>query len=162
VHISPESRVIGQVPAWIVGIVIEDDVVRIPEPAVAIGQVIRRNAEVESAEEKPVRAPAAEPVDIARSKAAGEVAVLPGMVKVIVRVAAGVADPAAVVVNMRRIGMAGLVAEAPSTAGGMARRGAMLRNKTAADVSPTRRVTSAGTLSKRRNRQQKRCERDCK
>jgi hypothetical protein len=54
--------------------------------------------------------------DVAAAEATGEVAVLPGMVEVVVNIvmAGVVADPFAVGVNVRRVGMACLVVEVRS------------------------------------------------
>ena len=46
-HICPQSDVIRQIPAYIVGIRIENDVVAIPKPIRAIVEIGRSHAEVE-------------------------------------------------------------------------------------------------------------------
>jgi hypothetical protein len=50
VNISAEADVVGEIPAWIVRVGIENDVVGIPEPAVAEGNVRGSDAEVVTAE----------------------------------------------------------------------------------------------------------------
>jgi len=74
----------------VVRIVIDNNIVAVPQPVVAEADVIRGNAEIE---------------------AAGKASVLPGMIEVVVRIigAGVVANPLAVSVDVRRIGMAGLV-----------------------------------------------------
>lgn len=96
-----------------VGVFVDDDVVVIPKPVVAESDVIRGDAEVEATEPESVWASAAEMPDVATAEAAGEASVLPGMVDVVVRiVAAGVmADPLAVGVDVRGVGVSGAVVE---------------------------------------------------
>ena len=48
--VGAKSYVVGEVPAFVVGIVVDDDVVAIPEPVVAEAEVIRRDAEIKAAE----------------------------------------------------------------------------------------------------------------
>ncbi len=49
-NVSSQTGVVGQIKAGVVRIVIEDDVVGIPEPAIAEGDVSRGDGEEESAE----------------------------------------------------------------------------------------------------------------
>jgi hypothetical protein len=97
----------------VVGVFVDDDVVVIPKPVVTESDVIRGDAEVEATEPETVWASAAEMPDVPTAEAAGEASVLPGMVDAVVRiVAAGVmADPLAVGVDVRGVGVAGAVVE---------------------------------------------------
>ena len=83
VDVDAEADVVGEIPAWVVGIGIEDDVVGIPEPAVAIAEVGGSDAEVVSAKPEAGRTAAADPPDLACADAAGETAMLPGVVEVV-------------------------------------------------------------------------------
>jgi len=59
VDISPQAGVVGQVPAWIIGIGVEHDVVTVPEPVRTIVVIGRRHAEVEVVEQEVVPCPSA-------------------------------------------------------------------------------------------------------
>ena len=107
-NVGSQAHVVRQVPAHVVGIVIDDYVIRIPEPVVAVIVVIRRNGKKESAECKPFAVAAADPPDVMRANRSGEMPVLPGMVEMIVRVAASaiVSDPMVVLsMNVRSLRM---------------------------------------------------------
>src|ERR1700744_1781484 len=84
--ISPEPYVIGQIPADMVRIVVDDDVVAVPVPSVAEGHIIRRHAEVEAAEPEASRPAAGQMPVMLRPESAIEAAMLPGMVQMIVRI----------------------------------------------------------------------------
>lgn len=58
-HVSAEADVVGQVPAVMVGIGVDHDVVGIPQPAVAEIDIVRRDAEVVAIEPEAVRTSAA-------------------------------------------------------------------------------------------------------
>ena len=96
-----------------IGVFVDDDVVVIPKPVVAESDVIRGDAEVEATEPETVWPSATEMPDVATAEAAGEAPVLPGIVDVVVRiVAAGVmADPFAVGVYVRGVGVPGAIVE---------------------------------------------------
>jgi hypothetical protein len=97
VHIDAEACVVGEIVAGIVRIGIEDDVVGVPVPAVAVGDVSCSDAEEESAEAEAGGTSAAETPDLASADCSWEVSVLPGMVEVVAGVIGGnVADPAIV------------------------------------------------------------------
>jgi hypothetical protein len=97
VHIDAETGVVGEIVAGIVRIGIEDDVVRVPVPAVAIGDVSRSDAEEESAEAEAGGTSAAETPYLACPGGTRKVAMLPGVVEVVAGVIGGnVADPAIV------------------------------------------------------------------
>lgn len=113
VDVGTESDVVGEIPAGVVGIFVDHDVVAIPEPAVAVADVVGSDAEVEAAEPETIGSASGEPPDVTAAKAAGKASVFPRMIEMVVRVvAAGVmADPLAIGVDMRRVGMTGVVVE---------------------------------------------------
>src|SRR5450432_3507663 len=115
VDVSSKPHVVGQVVAVMIGVFVDHDVVAIPQPIVAKPDVEVGDAEVEAAEPEPAGDAAGEVPDMAAAKSAGKVAVFPGMIEVVVGiVAAGVvADPLAIGVNVRHVGMARFVAEVP-------------------------------------------------
>ena len=114
VNVCARARVIRQIVAGVVWIVIDHDVVIVPKPAVCVVIIIGRNLEEITAHIKAIRAAAVEPPDVLRADATDETPMLPRMVKMIVRiVAAGiVSDPAVIFrVNVRGFRMAFLIAE---------------------------------------------------
>jgi hypothetical protein len=94
-----------------VRIIVDDHVIAVPKPAVTVSNIIRRNAEVEAIEPEAAGAAATQTPAMIRPEAAAEMPVLPGMIKVVVRVitASVVADPVTALVDVRGIGMAGMV-----------------------------------------------------
>jgi hypothetical protein len=102
----------------------------------------------------------------------GEVAVLPGVVEVVVGIAAGMADPASIVMDVWGIGMAGLILEPMRAMVSASRRrmiaaaahgsGTAVGNKAAAHVAAaaTNGMT-ARMLGECRNAEQKCCYRCC-
>ena len=113
VDVGAESDVIGEIPTVMIGVVIDDDVIAVPVPIAHIGNIHRCDAEVESPEPEAAGAASDQAPAMGMADAAGEAAVFPGMVEVKAGiVAAGiVADPLTVVMDVRRFGMALLIAE---------------------------------------------------
>jgi hypothetical protein len=115
----------------VVGVFVDDDVVAVPEPVAAIADVEGADAEVETSEPEAVGAASGEMPDVAAAEASGEVAVFPGMIEVHAGIvtAGVVADPFAVGVNVRRVGMSPFVAQVRgSRFRDMYRSGAVGRN----------------------------------
>src|SRR5580698_4709043 len=77
VHISPEPHVIGQVPANVIRIVIDHDLIRVPQPPIAERNVRCGNIPVPSVEPEAARAAAPKMPNVTWTKAAGEVTVRP-------------------------------------------------------------------------------------
>src|SRR5579864_272182 len=141
-----------------VRIVVEDDVVAVPEPAVDIVVVIRGDGEPEAAEAEAVAASPLQPVDVLRADDAREVPVLPGMIEVVVRVAAAGVVPHPLIalgMHVRGVGMPGRLgvvgASAALRCGGPSgcagRRGAVSRDVTAADLGPAAVGRGGATLA---------------
>jgi len=84
VDVGAESRVVGQVPAVVVGIFVDDDGIAVPEPIRSVVVIVGRNTEVEAAEPETFAVSPAKTEHMAAAKSAGEVAVLPRMIDVIV------------------------------------------------------------------------------
>ena len=97
-NVSAQPDVIGQVVAWVIGIVIDHDVIIVPEPAVRVVVIIGRDLEEKTANVESIKTAAAQTPNVPRPKAGSEVSVLPRMIKMIVRVIAAriVANPAVV------------------------------------------------------------------
>jgi hypothetical protein len=113
VHVGAEPDVVCKVPAVVVRIFVDDDLIRIPKPVVGESEIIRSNAEIKAPEPEPRRAASGEVEDVATTKPAREPAVLPGMVEVVMGViAAGVvADPLIVGMDVGRVRMSASIAE---------------------------------------------------
>ncbi len=112
--VRAQPGVIGQVPTVMVRIVVDHDLVAIPEPAVAEVIFERGDLKVEAVEPEALHAPSPEPEDMAAPDAAREASMLPGMIEVIVRIGgAGImSDPGVVVcMDVRGIRMRRLVAK---------------------------------------------------
>ncbi len=142
VHIHSQPDVVGQVPTDVIGIVVNDDVIRIPEPAVAETNIIRSHGEVEPTEPEAAGPSAYETPDVAAAETAGEVAMLPRMIQMVMRVVgAGVmAHPLFAPIDVGSVGMSGLFAEVAVLLGRVRRRylrRTMCRNVlTPADLRP--------------------------
>ena len=107
-HVDTKSYVVGEIPADVVGIIVDHHVVVIPIPVVRIREVERGNAEEVSPKPESVRATAPQSPDIARTDPALEVAVLPRMFQVESGVAASriVPNPFPIFVDVWGIGVA--------------------------------------------------------
>lgn len=159
-HIGSQPYVIGQIPSVMIGIRIDHDIVGIPNPTGAIVVIIGGHAEEVRPGPEVVPCTAAQSVYMAAADFAGEAAVFPWTVHMIMRIAgAGVADPLIVLgVDVRRVWMSRLVAiiralvvppsviAAAAGLAGLRRRGlslgggAVRRNMSMADRGPLRRV----------------------
>jgi hypothetical protein len=103
----------------VVGVFVDYDLVAIPEPVSAITEVKGSDAEVEAAKPETVGTASGDVPHVAAAEAAGEVAMLPGVVEVEAGVIRSpvVTDPGAVVVDVRGFRMAGLIVETGSRVG---------------------------------------------
>src|SRR5437660_1040514 len=88
VDVCAEPVVIGQVPAVVVGIFVNDNGIPVPIPIVNVAVVVGGDVEEEAAEPEALAISAAQMVHMAAAKAAGKAAVLPRMVNVIVGIVA--------------------------------------------------------------------------
>jgi predicted anti-sigma-YlaC factor YlaD len=97
----------------VVGIVVDDDGIAVPVPVIGVVVIVGSYAEIEGAEPEAVAVSTSQVILMAAAKAAGKAAVFPGMIEVIVRVAATgiVTDPVVIVVDVRRVRMIGPIAE---------------------------------------------------
>lgn len=112
VHIGSQTDVVGEVPAYVVGVVVDDDVIAIPEPVAGVVIVIRGNGEEKPADSEAIAPAAMKSPNVVRSDPAIEMSVLPRMVKMVMRVRAPgtVSHPAVIFsVHMRSLGMSLLV-----------------------------------------------------
>lgn len=113
-NICTESDIIGQVPAIVVGIGIENDVIRVPGPVRASIVVILRDAEEEISEPEVIARATAKPINVGTASGARKAPVLPRMIEMVVRIipTGAVANPrASAWVNVRRFWVVRLIAE---------------------------------------------------
>ena len=113
--IRSQSRVVGEIPSYVVRIVVDDDVIADPIPAAAVGQIIGCNAPVPPVEPEAAWSATDQTPPVCRSKSAREAAMLPRVIQVIVRIIATrvVTDPFIARVHVWSIGMTRLVIEVP-------------------------------------------------
>jgi len=113
VHVGPQANVVGKVPANVIRIVVEYDLVGVPIPIGAVAEVVGRYAEEESAEPEAAGTASAEMPDVSAANLTRKMSVLPGMVKTVVRVVSAciVTDPLIIRVHVRCLGMAWLVSK---------------------------------------------------
>jgi hypothetical protein len=158
VDVSAETSVVGQIPAIVVGVFVDDNVVAGPVPVRAIGQIERAYAEVEPAEPEARGATAGEMPDVAGTEAGGETAVRPGMIEMEAWIIFGVfvADPFAIGVNVRRFRMARFVGEFGRTRRGRVRSRANRRRTVFRDV------TAANFVVLLRENRKRKDEAECK
>ena len=100
------------------GIVVDHDIVAVPEPVAAVIVVSREEAEEEVPEAEPLTVAAAQAVDVAAADSAGETPVRPRLRDAVAAVRPiGVAYPLIVPdIHVRKIRMAGLIDEVPRPA----------------------------------------------
>ena len=112
VRIGAQARVISQIPSGMIGIVVDDNVVRVPIPAVDKTPVIGCDAEVETIEPKTAWPTAAESPTMTRSEPSGEAAMRIWLVQMVIRIIASrvVTDPCSAVIDVRGVWMARPVA----------------------------------------------------
>src|SRR5437868_5850662 len=98
VGVRTQPGVVREIPADVVGIVVNHDRIAVPEPAVDVAIVPRRDAEVVAIEPEPVSVPSLETELMTGTEPAREMPMLPGMIEVIVGItrAGIVSDPRAV------------------------------------------------------------------
>jgi len=113
VNVGAQPHVVGEIPTYVIGVVIEGDVVSVPIPIVTIPGIVGRYVEIiapkpESARTAPLQMP-----DMARAKSAVEMPVLPRMVDMETDILPSpvVSHPLATRMNVRTVGMIIMVPE---------------------------------------------------
>ena len=131
--VGSEADVVSQVPPDVIGIFVDLDRVVGPIPVVAIVIVEGSHAEIETAEPEAFAIAAADAPNAAAAKAAGEAAVLPGVLKMEAGVIAALiaADPSTIGMDVRSVGMAFTVVETAVLLGRMLRGGTNRRRAVA-------------------------------
>jgi hypothetical protein len=122
VDVGAEPHVVGQIPAVVIGIFVDRDVVISPVPIGAVVIIVGCDLEVRVLEPESLAVPSLDPINVAGPEAEGKAPVLPGMIKVVVRiVATGImADPLPIGrMDVWSLGMLGLIAEGATLLGGL-------------------------------------------
>jgi hypothetical protein len=88
VDVGSQPDVVGEVPTDVIGVIVNDDVVRIPQPSVTETHVVRRYREEEAAEPEASRTASSQVPDVAPAETTGEAAMLPRMIQMVVSVVA--------------------------------------------------------------------------
>jgi hypothetical protein len=103
VNVGAQPDVVGEIPAFVVGVFEDRDIVAIPKPVVGIGKVKRGDAEVISAKPEAAGIASLDTPPVFTAEAAVEAAMLPGVIDVEAHIIAAtfVSDPFAVVVDVR-------------------------------------------------------------
>lgn len=115
-NISAQTNIVGKIPSYVIRIVVDDYVVAVPHPIGAVVNVVGRDGEEKSANIESVRPTTMEPPYVLRPNSAFEVAVLPRMIQMVMRVAATrlMSNPAVVFsMNVRSFRVVRLVVEFP-------------------------------------------------
>src|SRR5260370_42363256 len=76
-RVSAEPHVVCEIPSFVIRIVINHDLIAVPQPIAGVIVVIRCNAEVKTAEPEAIPATAAEPEDVPAPNPARKTAMLP-------------------------------------------------------------------------------------
>jgi len=116
VHVGTEAHVVGEVPAWVVWIIVNHDVIAIPEPAVAVAVIVRCYVKIKPVEPEPAGSAAAKPPAMAGTETTVEVAMRKWMIQVVMLIvpACIMADPsvmAIIVIDVGCIGMAFMITQ---------------------------------------------------
>jgi len=110
VHVSPQANVIRQVPAHVVGIFVDHDVIPGPIPVTAESQIRIGNREIEAVEPEPRRAAAAQMPPVGGTESATEMAVLPRMIDMESRIVlAGIVPDPGLAIHVGGFRMTGLI-----------------------------------------------------
>ena len=102
-NVGAQADVIREIPADVVRIIVDHDVVAIPVPVVAVSGVEGSHAEEVAAEPEPAGASTNQPPAVVRAESTFEVTVLPGVLEVKACVFASpiMADPLAIAMDVR-------------------------------------------------------------
>ena len=112
--VSPQPDVVGQIPANVIRVFIDYDLIGAPVPVVAVTHVVGRHAKIEAAKPEPARTASRKAPYMAFAKAATKVPMLPRMIEMVVRIifARAVSNPGIVVcVNVRSFWVTRLIGE---------------------------------------------------
>ena len=112
--IGSEAGVIREIPARVIGIVVQHDVIAVPQPIVGVVVVVRRDVPVKAAKPEAVAASAFDAIDVVTADFTAEASVFPNVILMVTRIVTApvMTDPLiALGMDVRSFGMALLVAE---------------------------------------------------
>jgi hypothetical protein len=112
VNVSSQPDVVGEIPACILGIIVDYDVVAAPIPVVDEAQIHGANAPEEAVETEPIRTTAAQMPDVVASDAAVKAAMFERAIQVVIYTCAVMSHPLATGMDVGRFGMSSAVREA--------------------------------------------------
>jgi hypothetical protein len=113
VGIGSEAGVIGEIPAWVIGVVVYHDVVAVPQPIAGVVKVVRSYAPEEAAKPETISASAFEAIDVVATNFTAEASVFPYVILVVPSIVAAtfMTDPLIVLsMHVRSFGMTLLIA----------------------------------------------------
>jgi hypothetical protein len=115
VNVCAEPYVVREIPTVVIRVLIDHDLIGIPEPVIAETEIVRGDAKIEAAEPETARASSANPPDVAATETSGKPPVFPGMIQMIVDIIAPgiMADPSIMLdINVGNGGMTGTIGDA--------------------------------------------------
>ncbi len=113
VDIGAETNVVGEVPAVMIGIFVNHDLIAVPKPVAAIAEIGVGDAEIKSAEPEATWIATGQAPNVAPAETTRKASVFPGMIDVesIVISAGVVAHPLVIGVDVRSFGMIAFIGE---------------------------------------------------
>jgi hypothetical protein len=113
VYIGSQARIVGEIPAGVIGVFVDHDRIGIPKPIVDIGVIKRSDAPVEVVEPESLPVSSLQVENVAWPEATIEMPVLKGMreMEPLVTGSGIVPYPVAVALDVRRVGVARCVAK---------------------------------------------------
>ena len=111
VDVGSETRIVGEIPTGMIGILIEHDFIGIPHPVVCERHVRGCHCPITSPEEEAIGTATAQTPVMLGAEAAIPAAMLPRIIKVVAAIIATavVAHPVTAVVDVRAVGMPGVI-----------------------------------------------------
>jgi hypothetical protein len=108
VNVGAQPGIVGEVPALVVGVLVNHDIVAVPKPIIGVGKVKRGDAEVVAAKPETAGIASLNAPAVSAAEAAVETAMLPGVIDVEADVIASafVPHPLAVTVDVGSFGVA--------------------------------------------------------
>lgn len=112
-NVGTQSHVVGEIPTYVIGVVIKGDVVPVPPPIATVSGIGGRYVEIIAPEPETARTASLQMPDMTRAKSAVEMPVLPRMVEMETHILASpvVSHPLAIRMNVRTVGMIIVVPE---------------------------------------------------
>ena len=112
VNVGSQPYVVRQIPAIVIRIFVDYDLVSAPVPAIAVAEVVGRNTKIETSEPEALAISALNTPYMIFAKSTCKVAALPGVIQVVVRIVgpAVMPNPFVVRVHVRRVRMSCLIA----------------------------------------------------